>query len=235
MVDLPDIAKTELAIVERTNVFRMEQGLGPLRRNPALDRAARSFAQYLAKSGRFAHEADGRTPAERTRASGYGYCNVAENLALNLRSRGFTVEQLAHDTMEGWKASPGHRRNLMLTGVTEIGVGIARAPTGDPKFLSVQLLARPDSLSYAFTITNKATRPVAYTFAGKDRDIAPRTMVTYKACEPGKLTFKRAGSGWFGSQRLSAEFTVAGTSAFVIQDGADGTIAISEGKTPARR
>lgn len=227
MADIPDLAKTELAIVERTNAFRLEQELEPVRRNPALDRAAKSFARYLAKSGKFAHEADGRTPAERVRASGYWYCNIAENLALNLDSRGFTVEKLGRDTVEGWKASPGHRKNMMLPGVTEIGVGIAQAPSGDPKFLSVQLLARPSSLSYEVTVTNKTKSPVSYSFAGKGQDVPARTIVTHSICEPGKLTFNRAG-GWLIGKTLTAEFNVSGKAAFVIENGSDGKIRVTE-------
>jgi len=229
MADLPDLAKTEIAIVERTNVFRKEQGLQPVRRNAALDRAAKSFARYLARSGKFAHEADGRAPADRAKEAGYWFCSIAENLALNLDSRGFTVEKLGHDVVEGWKGSPGHRKNMMLTGVSEIGVGIAQAPTGDPKFLSVQLLARPSSLSYAFRVTNKTTTPVAYSFAGRDHDIPARAVVTHTACEPGKLAFKHAG-GWLLGQKLSAEFTLSGKAAFVIQAGNDGKVRIDKEK-----
>ena len=229
MADSPDLARTEIAIVERTNAFRKGEGLMPLRRNAALDRAAASFARYLARSGKFAHEADGRQPADRAKEAGYWFCSITENLALNLDSRGFTVEKLARDTVEGWKASPGHRRNMMLPGVTEIGVGIARAPTGDPKFLSVQLLGRPGNLIYEFTITNRSTSSVAYSFAGKDHDIKPRMVITHKACEPGKLAFKHAG-GWLFGQKLSAEFTVSGKAGFVIQDGSDGRLRIGEQK-----
>ncbi len=229
MTDIPDLARTEAAIVEHTNVFRASEGLGPVRRNPQLDRAAKDFARYLARSGKFAHEADGRTPADRARTAGYWYCNIAENLALNLDSRGFTVEKLSQDTMEGWKASPGHRRNLMLPGVTEIGVGIAKAPTGAPKFLSVQLLGRPKSLAFEFTITNRSASAAAYAFAGKEHEIAPRSIVTHTACEPARLVFKRAGS-WLLGQKLSEEFSVSGKAAFVLQEAGDGKLHVTPQK-----
>jgi len=229
MADIPDLAKTELAIVQHTNAFRKEEGLGPVRRNPALDQAARSFARYLATSGKFAHEADGRTPAKRASAAGYRYCNIAENLAFHRDRRGFTVERLARETMEGWKKSPGHRKNLMLSRVTEIGVGVARAPAGNPTFLSVQMLGRPSSLSFQFAVTNKSKTAVAYTFAGKSHDIPPHAVITHKTCEPGRLVFKQTG-GWFFGQKLTASFTVSGKAAFVIQEGRDGKVHVTEGK-----
>ncbi|MBS0243513.1 MAG: CAP domain-containing protein, partial [Proteobacteria bacterium] len=101
MADLPDLAKTETAIVERTNTFRQAQGLAPVTRNPVLTAVAREFARYLAKSGRFAHEADGRQPAERVASAGYAYCSVAENLASNQSSGGFSVTSLSTDVVEG--------------------------------------------------------------------------------------------------------------------------------------
>ena len=52
-------------------------------------------------------------PPQRAEAQGYRYCTVAENLALNLDSRGFETRQLARKAVEGWKASPGHRANML--------------------------------------------------------------------------------------------------------------------------
>src|SRR5262249_31223118 len=143
---------TEVAIVEMTNAFRKENRLGDVKPNATLAAAARAFAEYLAKSGKFAHEADGREPQQRAEAQGYHYCLIAENLATNLNSRGFESRQLAREAVEGWKASPGHRANMLQSGVTEIGVAVARAPDKDPKFISVQLFGRPESLKVKFSI-----------------------------------------------------------------------------------
>ena len=143
MATLPDLPQTEMAIVELTNAFRKESRLGEVKPNAALSAAARAFAAYLAKTGKFAHEADGRQPAQRAEAAGYRYCLVAENLAMNLDSRGFETRALASAAVEGWKNSPGHRANMLQRGATEIGVAIARAPDKDPKFISVQLFGRP--------------------------------------------------------------------------------------------
>ncbi len=111
---LPDLPQTEVAIVELTNAFRKASALQEVKPNPALAAAARAFAEYLARTGKFAHEADGRKPEDRAQAQGYRYCLVAENLAWNLNSRGFESAQLAREVVEGWKASPGHRENLLL-------------------------------------------------------------------------------------------------------------------------
>ena len=55
--------------------------------------------------------------------------------------------------------------------VTEIGVGIAKAPSDPPKFVSVQLFARPDSLKYSFRIQNRTDTSVRYSAAGETHTV----------------------------------------------------------------
>src|SRR6516225_3405417 len=112
MATLPDLSQTEIAIVEMTNAFRKEHRLGEVKPNAALMAAARSLAAYLATTGTFGHEADGRSPAERAEAEGYHYCLISENLAMNLDSRGFESRALANAAVEGWRNSPSHRANM---------------------------------------------------------------------------------------------------------------------------
>jgi hypothetical protein len=225
MSEIPDLARVEVAIVERTNAFRTGQGLSMLSRNGALDRAARDFATYLAKSGKFAHEADGRQPADRTKAAGYWHCIVAENLALNLDSRGFTVQKLAGEAIEGWKKSPGHRKNMELPYVTEIGVGVAQAMDAAPKFISVQLFGRPQTLGYEFRVNNSSLHAVTYKFAGKSFEVEPRVIATHKVCQPGKLHFERAGN-WLSGKRIDAHYEVTGETAFTLKDGPGASVRI---------
>jgi Cysteine-rich secretory protein family len=187
----PDIAKTELAIIELTNVFRAEQKLAPVKSNPVLTAAARAYAQFLASSGMFSHTADGRQPQDRVKAAGYTYCRTAENLALNLDSRGFVTAQLARDAVEGWKNSPGHRKNLEAPHVTDIGVGIAKSKT-EEKYLSVQLFGRPLSMQYTFKIMNEVGVPVRYNYNGEQQSVGPRMIVTHTACDPAEIAFDRS-------------------------------------------
>ena len=221
MADIPDLTKTEIAIVELTNAFRRSEKLADVRPNAQLTLAARLFAEYLAKTGQFAHEADGRQPADRAKAAGYAYCVVAENLALNLDSRGFTTAALAGQAVEGWKNSPGHRRNMLLEHVVETGVAVARAPDRDPKFLSVQLFGRPATLTYDVRIENRSSGTVSYTFAGATHAIEPRVVATHTACTPAEITFDRAGN-WLTGQKLDARYSARDGSLFAITSGPDG-------------
>lgn len=188
-MDLPDLPRTEAAIVEMTNEFRIENKLPALTGNATLAAAAQAFANYLARTSKFAHEADGRKPAERARAAGYRFCIVAENLALNQRSSGFKTRELASDAINGWKNSPSHRAAMLQPHVVEIGVGIARGPERDPKFISVQLFGRPESMKYTFEIENRAGASVNYVLGGETHTIPASTLVTHTACTPNKVTF----------------------------------------------
>lgn len=219
MATLPDLPQTETAIVEMTNAFRRESRLGEVKPNAALTVAARAFAAYLARTGRFAHEADGRAPAQRAEASGYRYCLVAENLALHLDSRGFESRALAHAAVDGWKKSPGHRANMLLPGVTEIGVAVARAPDKDPKFISVQLFGRPESLKVEFRIENLAGAQVSYSLGEETQELPARATVTHTSCDPDQLTFEKAGA--------ARRFMPRNGDHFVVRSGAGGAIAVS--------
>jgi hypothetical protein len=189
---LPDLPQTEIAIVEMTNAFRRQNALQELRPNAALTAAARAFAEYLARTGTFAHDSDGRQPQQRAEAKGYKYCFIAENLALNMDGRGFKSRGLARQTVEGWKQSPGHRANLLRGNLTEIGVAVARVPDANPKFVSVQLFGRPESARFKFRIENTADAPVRYVLGETVHTLAVRTTVTHTQCNPAALRFERA-------------------------------------------
>jgi len=208
MATLPDLPQTEIAIVEMTNAFRKQSRLGEVKRNAALTAAARAFADYLAKTGKFAHAADGHSPAERAKAQGYHYCLIAENLAMNLDSRGFESQALARETVEGWKNSPGHRANMLQTAVTEIGVAVARVPYRDPKFITVQMFGRPETLKVEFRIENKAGTPIHYALGAETHTLPVRSMVTHGSCEPNQLTFYQAGTAQRFEPRNGDRFVV---------------------------
>ena len=193
-MQLPDIPAVETAIVEMTNAFRAKNTLAEVRPEPRLAAAARAYAAYLAKSGQFSHSADGREAGDRIASAGYTWCTVAENLALHLDSRGFESRDLAKKSVEGWINSPSHRENMLTPYVTDIGVGVVQAPGKDPKYISVQLFARPRAMEYAFQISNTSKSSVAYAFGGERHEISPHMSVTHTACTPDALAFERIGT-----------------------------------------
>ena len=133
--------RAEAQVVAATNAFRDQQGGEPVRVDATLYATARRFAEFMARTGEYGHEADGLTPGQRLRREGYAYCMVAENIAFAYDSRGFRTSQLAEKMMDGWKVSPGHRRTLLDEQAAVIGVAIARSKTD--YYYAVQLFARP--------------------------------------------------------------------------------------------
>jgi uncharacterized protein YkwD len=219
----PDLPKVEVAVVEMTNAFRRENRLGELKRNLTLDRAAREFAGYLARTGKFSHTADDRRPADRTLAAGYKHCRIAENLALNIDSRGFRISQLASSAILGWKNSPPHRKAMMDPYVTDIGVGIAKSAT-EHRYLSVQLFGRPRDLQYQFTIRNVGAEKVRYLHTGKQHQLPPRTEVRHMECNPAQLRFEQLAPA--SHRRGPAEFAPRNGDLFVVRPNRSGKLVV---------
>ena len=207
---LPDIAKIEAAIVEITNTLRAEARLGSVTVSPQLSQAARAYADLLARSGQFSHDADGNL-ADRAARAGYQHCMIAENLAAHQDSRGFEARVLAKSALEGWLNSPGHRKNLMTPDVTETGVAVAKAPDKDPKYVAVQLFGRPQSLSIVFQVSNASGEALTYSFAGKTHDLPPHMAVTLTSCTGGALNFEKSGAKPF-----SARYEAANAKTYVV-------------------
>ena len=131
----------EARVVALVNDFRAEHGLKPLEREPRLDQTAQYFGGYMADRGTLEHTADGNTPAARVKQRGYAYCVIAENIAYEYSSRGFTAKELARVFVEGWQDSATHRANMLDAAVTQTGLGVARSGRGE--YYAAQIFGRP--------------------------------------------------------------------------------------------
>jgi Cysteine-rich secretory protein family len=187
---LPDAAVVETHIVEMTNAYRAKKNLGTLKRNPELRKAARAYAKFLATSNTFSHTADGSTVGKRVSKTGYRWCSIAENLAMTLDSRGFQNRSLAKKTVEGWINSPGHRENLLAPNMTEIGVAVVRAKNKHPKYVSVQVFARPKALQIEFQVSNTSKQTIHYRYATQDHTLQASSGAMHTSCTPAQLAFK---------------------------------------------
>jgi uncharacterized protein YkwD len=112
-------------VVELINSFRRENGLPALPTNQSLQRAAEKYARMFISEADIknlsvdSHYLDG---TDQDRANREGYKGVVnENLAWHLAPG--TKEQWAIDIVEGWKASPGHRSNMLGQIWKNFGVG----------------------------------------------------------------------------------------------------------------
>jgi uncharacterized protein YkwD len=124
-----DLRAAERATLCLLNAERREAGLRPLRRDPALRRAALLHSRDMVKRRYLEHRnPDGLEAHDRIVRAGY-----------RLRRGGFsTGENLATGTVgldspavivDGWMHSRGHRRNILRRGFEEIGIGIVPRDT----------------------------------------------------------------------------------------------------------
>jgi uncharacterized protein YkwD len=125
--DSIDLPLAEKLVVNLTNEFRTREGRGTLILAPKLDETAQDFAEFMARTDKYGHAADGKQPAARAKQHGYDPCIVAENIAYQYRSAGFSTQELAHGFVQGWMDSPGHRKNMLDADVTETAVAIAQS------------------------------------------------------------------------------------------------------------
>jgi uncharacterized protein YkwD len=187
-----DLAGTERLVLEATSEFRREEGVGAVRPNAALAKAAQDFADYMARTDRYGHEADGRSPADRARSHGYDYCLVSENIASLYSSKGFRTAELARDYVEGWKHSPEHRKNMLEAAATDIAVAVAHSNRSG-RYYAVQMFGRPKSERIEFRITNATPQSVRYRVASQAYSLRPRETRIHWQCGPEDLTLQSAG------------------------------------------
>ena len=108
----------EGGLLARINAVRAAEGLPPLEAAARLSLAAQAHAEDLAARGVLSHEgADGSRLRTRLARAGYPFRLAAENLAQGVATPA--------DAVSLWLASPGHRRNLLLDGIRELGIGHA--------------------------------------------------------------------------------------------------------------
>lgn len=109
-----------------TNAQRSAAGLGPLRGNAKLQKAAEDHACDMARRGVMEHAGTGTTgPGQRVKALGYKPSVTAENISAGSVSL-FDLD----GAVRQWGASPGHAANILIPQVSEFGVGRAYSADG---------------------------------------------------------------------------------------------------------
>ena len=124
---------TVQAVIDRTNAERRRAGVPPLSSEPQLTAAAEAHARNMARQNRMSHTLDSESVVERTKAAGYRYRTVGENIAWN--------QPTAEAVVDDWMHSRGHRRNMLSGDFTQIGVAVANNSKGEPYW--VQVFGKP--------------------------------------------------------------------------------------------
>ena len=98
-------------------------------------RLAREQALAMASRNKLDHDV-GRNFTDRIRTSGYDAKTAAENI-------GAGYHTLA-EAFSGWRDSPPHRSNMLLSGATRIGIAAVYTPSSKYKVYWALIIAQPD-------------------------------------------------------------------------------------------
>lgn len=110
-------AADEKAAFDLLNADRAKNGLAPLKLNSQLTKLGENYAKDMIQRNFFAHtDPDGRSPFDRMANAGISYKTAGENLAINTN---VTTAETA------FMNSSGHRANILNSGYTDVGVGVA--------------------------------------------------------------------------------------------------------------
>ncbi|HZQ05712.1 MAG TPA: CAP domain-containing protein, partial [Anaerolineae bacterium] len=107
-------------IIDRTNMYRQQNGCAALTPNAQLQTAAQGHTDDMAANDYFSHTgSDGSDLAKRLQNAGYSYSSAGENIAAGYPSPEVVVDAWFNETPpDDW-----HRRNILNCKFQEIGVG----------------------------------------------------------------------------------------------------------------
>lgn len=118
------------------NTYRKEKGLKPLKLSPELTEAAKAHARDLAKWDRISHYgSDGSNPWDRVKRTGYKARLTAENVG--------TGQIDFSEVMKGWKDSPGHNKNLLMSDADHMGIALVQDPKTEFKSFWTLVIGSP--------------------------------------------------------------------------------------------
>ncbi len=129
------ISDYEREVVRLVNIERNNRGLSSLTISDKLSKAADVRAVELVD--KFSHERpNGTKPWTAADEAGYKYSTIAENIAA-----GYSSPQ---EVVDGWMNSDGHRKNILNSRFTQIGVGCFEKADSEYRTHWVQLFGTPN-------------------------------------------------------------------------------------------
>ena len=118
------------------NAYRKEKGLRLLKLSPELTAAAKAHATDLSKWDRISHYgSDGSNPWDRVKRTGYKARLTAENVG--------TGQIDFNEVIKGWKDSPGHNKNLLMSDADHMGVALVQDPKTEFKSFWTLVIGSP--------------------------------------------------------------------------------------------
>jgi uncharacterized YkwD family protein len=110
------INQFEQQVVQLTNAERAKHGLAPLKLDGNLSKVAREKSMDMARKGYFSHTSPTYgSPFDMMKQFGISYRAAGENIAKGQRT--------PEEVVNAWMNSDGHRKNILSSNYTHIGVG----------------------------------------------------------------------------------------------------------------
>ncbi|MDP5275962.1 CAP domain-containing protein [Chengkuizengella axinellae] len=111
-----DLADFEQQVVDLTNAERAKYGLAPLEVDLELSEVAEAKSADMQSRGYFDHNSPTYgSPFDMMTSFGISYTSAAENIAYG--------QQTPEEVVNAWMNSEGHRKNILSSSYTHIGVG----------------------------------------------------------------------------------------------------------------
>jgi uncharacterized YkwD family protein len=110
------VSQFEQQVISLTNNERAKYGLQPLKLDEELSRVARTKSNDMKQNGYFSHTSPTYgSPFDMMKKFGIQYRAAGENIAKGQRS--------PEEVVNAWMNSEGHRKNILSSNFTHIGVG----------------------------------------------------------------------------------------------------------------
>lgn len=110
------LSQFEQEVVTLTNKERAKYGLQPLKIDSKLSEVARIKSTDMKKNGYFSHTSPTYgSPFDMMKEFGISYRAAGENIAMGQRS--------PQEVVNAWMNSEGHRKNILSSNFTHIGIG----------------------------------------------------------------------------------------------------------------
>lgn len=116
--------------------YRQARGLPAVTIDPTLMAVAERQAKSMAAADQLSHNIGGRSLLVRLKAAGFSGLKAAENV-------GAGYHTLA-EAFSGWRDSPSHNKNMLMPGVTRLGIAAVRAPRSKYSVYWAMVLGVPD-------------------------------------------------------------------------------------------
>ncbi|KGX92045.1 sporulation protein [Pontibacillus halophilus JSM 076056 = DSM 19796] len=117
--DSKNQASVKDQVIKLTNEERKKNGLSALKEDTELQKVAQKKSEDMVNNDYFSHTSPTYgSPFEMMDQFGIDYRTAAENIAAG--------QQTAEEVVRGWMNSEGHRKNILNSKVTHIGIGVEK-------------------------------------------------------------------------------------------------------------